>query len=102
MFPNSTILTQDLSIQLSKLISLASNQSYPLKYRASRNGFKSSDFNSIVWYTRNTLTIVKTHKGFIFGVYKSEKWLSGKEDPYAFMFSLVNSYNKTEKLNLIK
>ena len=104
-FPKSTIFTQELSIKLCNLIDLPSNSSYPLIYQASKDGFSANDFHSKVDNTTGTLTVIKTTKGFVFGVFASISWgyqYGLINDANALMFSLVNSYNipiKLRKLN---
>ena len=69
------------------------DQKWDLKYRASRDGFKSTDFHSHCDGIANTLTVIKAKSGNIFGGFTEQKWHSRVKwvtDPNAFIFSLVN------------
>ena len=77
-------------INLNKL----SGKQFKLLYRASRDGFKASSFHAKCDNQPSTLTIIKTTGGDIFGGYTAVAWdsTSGyKNDPKAFIFSLVNA-----------
>ena len=66
---------------------------FKLIYRASRDGFKASDFHAKCDNKSNTLTIIKTTKGYIFGGYIAVAWNNkggSRADPNAFIFSLDN------------
>ena len=75
---------------------------WALLYRGSRDGFRASDFHSRCDGWPNTLTIVKSKSGNIFGGYTIIPWKSieydennGYEyDNSAFIFSLVNKENR--------
>ena len=64
-------------------------------YQASRDGFGASDFHSKTNGVQGTLTVIKTINSFIFGGYTEADWdgydYYYKNDPNAFIFSLVNS-----------
>ena len=89
----STIVTSfkmenDL-VELGKL----GGKKFKLIYRATRDGFRTSIFHAKCDNIPNTLTIIKSTNGCIFGGYTSVAWdsTSGfKADPTAFIFSLVN------------
>lgn len=72
------------------------NKKLKLLYRGSRDGFGSSDFHSKCDGHSNTITMIETTKGYVFGGYTSVSW-SSKEvyfsDSNAFLFSLVNKFN---------
>ena len=98
---NSTILTNEKSLDLIKLIEL-NQTSYQLLYRSSTDGLDSNTFHSKCDGVQGTLTVIKTQNSNIFGGYTSVDW-SGygyKSDPTAFLFSLVNSYNVSVKMNV--
>ena len=66
---------------------------FTLLYRASRDGFRASNFHAKCDNQPSTLTIIKTTNGYIFGAYTAVAWDSSnsyKADPNAFIFSLVN------------
>jgi len=109
IFINSTILTNEQSLNLINLISLnqtkLSNKTWNLLYQASRDGFSSSMFHSKCDGVLGTLTVVKSTNNNIFGGYTEADW-SGyyqyQNDANAFLFSLVNSYNTSVKMNVIQ
>jgi hypothetical protein len=67
-----------------------------LKYRASRDGFSAKNFHSKCDGIPNTLTIIKSTNGNIFGGYAEEAWTSGTNvtDQISFIISLINKENK--------
>ena len=75
---------------------------WALLYQGFRDGFRASDFHSRCDGKPNTLTIVKTSNGNIFGGYTIIPWQSTKYDEHngytydksAFLFSLVNLENR--------
>jgi hypothetical protein len=72
-----------------------------LKYRATRDGFKKTDFHSKCDESDNTITVIKAKNGNVFGGFTEEKWHSRSEwitDPNAFIFSLVNKKDKPFKI----
>ena len=87
--------------QLVKLCQFPVGQKWALKYRASKDGFKSTDFHSKRDGIANTLTIIKAKSGNIFGGFTEKVWHSScgfVTDPKAFIFSL---FNKEEKQFLV-
>ena len=68
-----------------------------LIYRGSRDGFSAKEFHSKCDGKVNTLTIIKSTNGNIFGGFTTEAWSSSEswvKDTRAFVFSLVNNKNK--------
>ena len=63
-----------------------------LLYRASRDGWNSSDFHAKCDNKGETLTLVKCTDGYVFGGYASVSWKSGsgssQSAPGSFLFSL--------------
>ncbi len=108
IFKNSTILTQELSIQLlivTGLSTVNNNKTWKQCYQASRNGMSSSTFHSLCDGLLGTLTIYKTSNNFIFGGYTQADWSysyfsSYSYDSNAFLFSLINNYNTPVRLNV--
>ena len=89
-----------LQSQLLKLCEFPQDQKWDLKYRASRDGFKSTDFHSHCDGIANTLTVIKAKSGNIFGGFTEQEWNSDGvwiTDPNAFIFSLVNKEDKPFK-----
>jgi hypothetical protein len=63
-----------------------------LLYRGTRDGFKAIDFHSKCDPFKQTLAIIKSTTGHVFGGYTDQDW-SGKcykIDSNAFIFSLIN------------
>ena len=78
---------------------------WTLLYRGSEHGFDAEDFYSRCEFKANTLTIIKPDETpHIFGGYTSVEWVSSlykhREDPTAFIFSLVNNDNKPIKMRV--
>jgi hypothetical protein len=70
---------------------------WSLLYRGSRDGFKASDFNTHCNDKPNTLTIIQSTNGNIFGGFTSAQWdlsSSMQFDNKAFIYSLVNKENR--------
>ncbi len=69
-----------------------------MKYRASRDGFDEQNFDTKFYEETNTLTIIKTTNGNIFGVFAEKAWTqSPVVDTKAFIISLINKENKPFK-----
>jgi hypothetical protein len=97
---DSNIMDIQLQKQLVNLCKFPVGQGWDLKYRASRDGFKSTDFHRKCDGIPNTLTVIKAKSGNVFGGFTEQKWHSRKEwvaDPKAFIFSLVNKEEKPFK-----
>jgi hypothetical protein len=82
------------------------DQNWMLLYRASVDGFGAVDFHRKCDGQINTLTIVKSVNGNIFGGYTNVAWES-QEDEYrtgtgSFLFSFKNQTNSALKFNCIK
>ncbi len=75
------------------------SQGWDLKYRASRDGFSGPNFHTKCDGVSNTLTIIKTTNGNIFGAFAEQAWTNGSsvEDEEAFVISLINKENKPFK-----
>jgi hypothetical protein len=75
-----------------------------LLYRASRDGFSARDFHLNCDKLPNTLVVIKSSMGQVFGGYTRAAWdESGchKTDKDAFLFSLINKENEPVKLKII-
>lgn len=83
------------------------NEKLELVYRASRDGYESNRFHEKCDNVSNTLTIVKSTKGYIFGGFTSANWYQVgdnghyKVDPKAFIFSLKNKENLPIKIDVL-
>lgn len=72
-----------------------------LLYRASEHGYEVAKFHEKCDKIPNTLTVIKSANGFIFGGFTSNTWDgpdAHKRDDKAFIFSLKNKENKAEKM----
>jgi hypothetical protein len=100
-FENSLILSEHQRTDLIKLCDFSVDDKFKLIYRGSSHGFGSSDFHSKCDGHVSTLTIAKSTQGYIFGGYTKEMWDDSghyKNDPTAFLFSLVNHENRPAKI----
>jgi len=102
IFKNSSILTNEQSVKLVKLIGLTSN--WKLIYQASVDGFSTTSFHSKCDGYLGTLSVVKTSNQNVFGGFTVADWNGGygiyKYDANAFVFSLINKYNVSAKMNV--
>ena len=76
-----------------------------LIYQASVDSFSANSFHAKCDGIKNTLTVIKS-KSFVFGGFTSAKWNQYAYNQYetdanAFLFSLVNLYNTSAKMNII-
>jgi hypothetical protein len=101
---DSKILDSDLSQKLTDLCEFSSGLKMQLLYRASEHGLTIRDFHSRCDKHSNTLTVVKTTDGYIFGGYTQQTWDSTfsdlKSDKNAFIFSLINRENNPLKMRI--
>lgn len=87
-------------------LNVRTNEMMTLLYRASRDGFTAADFHAKCDGFPDTMTVVKTTTGRIFGgyihlpVYSEPQVL--KCDEKAFIFSLVNDLNQPLKFKTKK
>jgi hypothetical protein len=70
---------------------------WQLIYRGSRDGFGVSDFHKKCDGHANTVTVIETTKGFVFGGYTPLTWKSGGHDnsdlmEKTFLFTVVNPH----------
>ena len=101
---DSTILTKNNQFDLLQLCDF-NGKDFKLLYRATRDGFSAQSFHSKCDNIPNTLTVVKTTNNNIFGGYTEQTWDGEciyKNDPNAFLFSLVNPSSKSEKGKVIE
>lgn len=100
---NSKIIDVNRVQELLELCNISSDQLWKLIYRGSEHGFGAGDFHSKCDNVPNTLTVVKSTSGHIFGGYANATWDQSnkyKNDPGAFLFSLVNAQNKRIKFKV--
>jgi hypothetical protein len=97
-----SILSKDQKMSLLEFFDSKSDDDWKLLYKASINGFKSEIFHKKCDHFKNTVTIIKTSNGNVFGGYTSQSWTPTKEkyksDIKAFIFSLANKDNRPFKI----
>jgi len=98
---DSAILDNNNKKAINILCNLPSVKQWKLQYRATRDGFNAQNFHTKCDTVANTLTVVKSTNGNIFGGFTEKAWDSSGQnylDPKAFIFSLVNKENKQFKV----
>jgi len=79
-----------------------------LIYRTSQDGFGAAQFHSNCDYKPNTLVLIKSENGYVFGGYTKQSWHCNnnnncenyfKNDQNAFIFSMINQRNKYLKMS---
>jgi hypothetical protein len=98
---DSTIIENQNKLAIYELCNFPSIKKWNLQYRASRDGFDAEEFHKRCDGIANTLTVIKSEHGNIFGGFTEKAWDSSGEcyeDPEAFIFSLVNKENKPFKV----
>lgn len=89
--------------RLFELCEFEARQKWTLLYRGTQHGFKARDFHSRCDFKQETLTIVKTAGGHVFGGFTEAYWdqsCAYKSDANAFVFSLVNQEGKPMRLGI--
>ena len=102
---HSNILTVQQTKNLIYLIDMPISTKWKLIYWASRDGFGAKDFHYHCDYKPNTLTIIKTENGNVFGGFTTAEWdTSGenKEDRNAYLFVLISNKNAPAKFEIVK
>jgi hypothetical protein len=113
---DSKILKGGLNLKLAKLCEFEARDKWSLLYRASEHGFTAQAFHSKCDNVANTLTVVKTTKGYIFGgfaqqplrytnydynYYPTQSNICYIPDSSAFIFSLINKESSPIKMKII-
>jgi hypothetical protein len=92
---DSIILSSTNQIKdLILLCDIQTTKKWNLIYRASKDGFGAKDFHSKCDKQPNTLIIIKSENGNIFGGYTEQDWTPNnylKTDKNSFIFSLINN-----------
>jgi hypothetical protein len=90
----STILTgKDQVKDLMLLCKFPLYQKWSLIYRASQDGFEAAKFHSKCDLVPNTLVLIKSSNGNVFGGYTDQDWTPNKYhkgDSNSFIFSFIN------------
>jgi len=95
---NSIILSDKIT-SLMALCEFPLNQQWQLIYRASQDGFEASHFHKKCDNKPNTLVVIKSTEGNVFGGYTEQSWSSPSKieltriDTNAFIFSFINKKN---------
>jgi hypothetical protein len=102
------ILDARLEARLVHLCQFQASDKWKLLYRGSDHGFSAFNFHAKCDNTPNTLTIIKSKMGHVFGGYTRATWESPhslgsfKFDQEAFLFSLINAERKPIKMKISK
>lgn len=101
-FYETNILNDEMISKLNEWVNDPTKY-WKLMYQATRDGFDSFNFHFRCDNIGETLTIIKTNKGNIFGGYSFIVWSSSKKlksdpDKKTFIFSLKNPQNTQIKL----
>jgi hypothetical protein len=100
---DSKILLKCSHKKLIELCEFPLGQKWNLLYRASEHGFSAENFHSKCDNHANTLTVIKSTNGNIFGGYTEQMWSSTdkfKTDNNAFIYSLVNKDKNPVKMKV--
>ncbi len=92
----STTMTPQQANTFMNLVGLPLNTTMINVYRATRDGFSTSVFKSLVNGINGTYTIIKTKNGYIFGAFTKINFglnVGWVGDPSTFIFSIVNPSN---------
>jgi vacuolar-type H+-ATPase subunit H len=87
------------------LCEFPTGQKWNLIYRASQNGFEAADFHSKCDNKPNTLVVIKSENGNIFGGYTEKSWCSNywyNVDENGFIFSLINKTKIPLKIKFLE
>jgi hypothetical protein len=101
----SLILPDSRWIDLFLLCEFELVQDWNLIYRGSRDGFEAKNFHSKCNDKLNTLVIIQSTNGNVFGGYTEKSWSGGpyfKTDTNAFIFSYINKKNDKIKMKCIQ
>jgi hypothetical protein len=96
---NSSIpLTSTILSEIPSVLSGFAKKRWTLHYRGRRDGFKSSDFHAKCDGCVNTVTIIETTKGYIFGGFTRIGWDSSNsyqrdDSGESFLFTIRNPHN---------
>lgn len=95
----SKILRDQSASELITLCEFDTEQKWKRIYCGSEDGFRACDFFTNCQNFGQTLTVIESTNGCIFGGYASQKWNHGfVDDGNAFLFSLVNPTSNPMKI----
>lgn len=100
----SSNILSDLQFKELETICEFKSINWSLIYRASKDGFGANDFHSKCNDKENTLVIIKSTNGNVFGGYTEQNWngYESKCDLNAFIFSFINNNTDNNKPIKIK
>jgi hypothetical protein len=93
-FEGTVLLSREQQKQLCAWLN-KKKQKWKLLYRATRDGFRSSDFHRLCDGKGPTFTIIKSREGHLFGGYTAVSWHCNNcytDDQKAFIFTLSNPH----------
>ena len=89
----SAILSTEQMVELMNLCKFSSDRKWKLVFRATTDGFGAKDFHSKCDSYQNSLVVIKSINGNVFGGYTKQSWPGytiWKTDPNVFLFSFIN------------
>jgi hypothetical protein len=103
---DSKILPQGSHKDLIDLCEFPIDAKWQLLYRSSEDGFSAKSFHTKCDNHANTLILVKSENGYVFGGYTQQFWNSTergcfKADKNAFIFLLINEDKNPVKMKVI-
>jgi hypothetical protein len=87
------------------LVNMTNSLNGILLYRGTRDGFTNKAFHDKCDGKANTVTLIKTSKGYVFGGYASSKWTSERKfisDSNAFIFSIRRNRSSNSLKFMVK
>ena len=97
----SLIIQEHEKSDFFNLCNLCFGKKWKRLYRASVDGFLSQNFHTKCDGIPNTLTIIKSIQGYVFGGYTTASWDQSstyKNDKNSFIFSFINPSKKPSKM----
>jgi hypothetical protein len=94
----SVPFTSKILSEIPSVLSEFGQKRWTLYYRGTRDGFKSSDFHGKCDGCLNTITLIETTKGYIFGGFTRIGWDSSNsvkrdDSRESFIFTIQNPHN---------
>jgi len=102
VFVGSTLISPKDSLQIDKWVKSKSKKPWKLLYKATKDGFGAAQFHKLCDGKGETVSVIKSTNGYIFGGYTPRSWNqtgSYEYDATAFLFSLVNAQKKPLKFD---
>jgi hypothetical protein len=99
---SSDIIEFNYREEFGDLLDISIDRKWDLLYRATRDGFKASDFHDKCDGKSDTLVIIKAESGNVFGGYTHLTWDTSGSDKSStsdYIFSFRNKLNKKLKMH---